>query len=104
MEIRFKLYSRDYCHLCHDLLAALEAMQDECGLEFAIEVIDVDADATDSALLELYDEKVPVLAAVTEDGERELCHYFLDRPAVLAHLQSLRREHAEHVEPAGLRS
>ncbi|SMB26730.1 conserved protein of unknown function [Sterolibacterium denitrificans] len=101
MEIRFKLYSRDYCHLCHDLLAALAAMQDECGLAFAIEVIDVDADSTDPALLEMYDEKVPVLAAVTEDGERELCHYFLDRQAVLAHLQSL---HQAHVGHTGLRS
>ena len=89
MKARFKLYSRDYCHLCHDLLAALEAVRDgsECPMDFVVEVIDVDAASTDPALLALYDEKVPVLVAVTTNGERELCHYFFDREAVLAHLQ-----------------
>lgn len=89
MKARFKLYSRDYCHLCHDLLAALEEMRGDrgCPLDFVVEVIDVDAASTDPALFALYDEKVPVLVAVTADGERELCHYFLDREAVRAYLQ-----------------
>ena len=43
---------------------------------FTFEVIDVDADP---ALVERFDELVPVLV---HQG-RELCHYFLDRDAVL---------------------
>jgi hypothetical protein len=43
---------------------------------FTFDVVDVDADP---ALVERYDELVPVLAL---DG-REICHYHLDRDAVL---------------------
>ena len=40
-----RLYSRNYCHLCHDMLAALEALRGEPGVpDFEIEVLDVDAD------------------------------------------------------------
>lgn len=71
------LYSRGYCHLCHDMLAALETLRGE--FEFELKVLDVDADP---ALLARYDELVPVLTA----GEAELCRYFLDREAVRAYL------------------
>ena len=60
------------------MLAALENLRAE--FDFSVEVIDVDADA---ALIELYDESVPVLV-----GQRaglplqQLCHYFLDLPVV----------------------
>ena len=74
---RLTLYSREYCHLCHDMLAALEALRGE--FEFELRVLDVDADP---ALLARYDELVPVLAA----GDDELCHYFLDAAAVRAYL------------------
>ena len=79
-----RLFSRDYCHLCHDMLAALEALRGEPGmLHFDIEVLDVDADP---ALEAQYDELVPVLV----DGEgRELCHYFLDAAKVREHLKRL---------------
>jgi glutaredoxin len=63
------LYGRQYCHLCHDMLAALKTLRGE--FSFEVEVVDVDADP---ALEARYDELVPVLAA---DG-RELCHYYLD--------------------------
>ncbi|MBV2235251.1 MAG: glutaredoxin family protein [Sterolibacterium sp.] len=92
MEIRFKLYSREYCHLCHDLLAALQSLRDEAGspADFVVDVVDVDAETMDPLLLARYDEKVPVLVAMTAEGEHELCHYFLDRAAVLDYLQSRR--------------
>ena len=79
-----RLFSRDYCHLCHDMLAALEALRSEPGmLHFDIEVLDVDADP---ALEAKYDELVPVLL----DGEgRELCHYFLDAAKVREYLKRL---------------
>ncbi|HWU98580.1 MAG TPA: glutaredoxin family protein [Oxalicibacterium sp.] len=75
--IHFTLYSRSYCHLCEDMLAALSALAIE---DSTIDVIDVDADET---LVALYDELVPVLMAQRDDepGKR-LCHYFLDEAAV----------------------
>ena len=71
------LYSRTYCHLCDDLLAALEPLRSE--FVFTVDVVDVDADP---ALEAKYDELVPVLTA---DG-CELCHYHLDEAAVRAYL------------------
>jgi len=77
-----RLFSRNYCHLCHDMLAALEILRSEPDVPFFdIEVVDVDADP---ALEAKYDELVPVLEA---DG-RELCRYFLDVPKVREYLGS----------------
>lgn len=75
----FTLYSRSYCHLCEDMLAALKAID---GSElFTVDVIDVDADP---ALLARFDELVPVLFG--DLAAPELCHYFLDRAAVTAYV------------------
>lgn len=75
------LYGRTYCHLCDDMLAALEALRGE--FSFAVDVVDVDADP---ALEAKYDELVPVLEA---EG-RELCHYFLDVAKVREYLARFR--------------
>ena len=75
------LYGRQYCHLCQDMLAALQALRGEYGFELA--VLDVDADP---ALLARYDELVPVLTA----ADRELCHYFLDEAAVRTYLAEVK--------------
>ena len=72
--MRLTLYGRSYCHLCEDMLRALEGMQGE--LHFTVEVIDVDSDP---ALEARYGEYVPVL--VDSDG-LEICHYFLDLTAL----------------------
>ena len=72
----FTLYSRSYCHLCDDMLGALEALQ-SASVRFTVSVIDVDADP---ALLARFDELVPVLFGKL--AEPELCHYFLDEAAV----------------------
>ncbi|WP_426338635.1 glutaredoxin family protein [Pseudoduganella sp. S-14] len=74
----FTLYSRSYCHLCEDMLAALNALQTP-GKPFTVEVVDVDAD---EALVARFDELVPVLFA--DLNEPELCHYFLDEAKVQA--------------------
>ena len=63
------LYSRAYCHLCDDMVAALEALQPRYG--FSLRIRDVDADP---ALEARYDVLVPVL---TLEGV-EICHYVLD--------------------------
>ena len=76
--VHFNLYSRSYCHLCDDMLAALENLRAE--FDFSVEVIDVDAD---EALIERYDELVPVLVGQRlGQSEQQLCHYFLDLPVV----------------------
>jgi len=76
----FTLYSRSYCHLCEDMLAALESLQTDT-VRFTVEVIDVDADP---ALVARFDELVPVLFG--DLARPELCHYFLDEPAVRNYL------------------
>jgi glutathione S-transferase len=82
---QLRLFSRNYCHLCHDMLAALEALRRQYGVPyFEIEVLDVDADPELEAK---YNERVPVLV----DGEgRELCHYFLDTAKVREYLGAIR--------------
>jgi glutaredoxin len=73
--------SRDYCHLCHGMIAALEQLQGR--YDFAIDVVDVDRAPS---LEEKWGDKVPVLL----DGEREICHYFLDLEAVEARLARMK--------------
>lgn len=74
----FIVYSRSYCHLCEDMANALEAFRSD--YDFTVEMIDVDAD---EALVALYDELVPVLVGKRAgQSPVQLCHYFLDVPAV----------------------
>jgi hypothetical protein len=63
------LYGRKYCHLCEDMLAALEALRGEH--DFLITMVDID-DCPEK--LDRYDELVPVLTL----DDAEICHYFLD--------------------------
>lgn len=82
--IRFALYSRTYCHLCDDMLQALQALSAE--YPFAVEVIDVDAD---EMLVAQFDELVPVLFGQKPGFEAvQLCHYFLDEAKVREFLAS----------------
>lgn len=78
----FILYSRSYCHLCEDMLAALRAFMAHAGLPYTVDVIDIDADPQ---LTDKFDELVPVLYGSDPAGP-ELCHYFLDEGALRRHL------------------
>jgi hypothetical protein len=78
----FTLYSRSWCHLCEDMLAALRRLEPP-GRPFAVEVIDIDAD---ERLVARFDELVPVLFGRLDAPE--LCHYFLDEAAVRAYLDA----------------
>ncbi|MEN9866636.1 MAG: hypothetical protein RL748_2226 [Pseudomonadota bacterium] len=76
--VEMLLYSRSYCHLCHDMEQALLNWQGQHPQHgFTYQVRDVDAEP--AALLQ-YDELVPVLLARGDSsGEwQEICHYFLD--------------------------
>jgi thioredoxin reductase (NADPH) len=79
--------SRSYCHLCDDLIAALEEIRRRIGATraFEISVVDIDRHADLEAI---YGDKVPVLL----DGETEICHYFLNEGALMTHLQRGRAE------------
>ncbi len=76
---RLTVYSRAWCHLCDDLLAALRPICAELGAD--IEIIDVDAHPE---FEEAYGERVPVVVG----SKTELCHYFLDAAAVRAYLMN----------------
>jgi thioredoxin reductase (NADPH) len=71
------LYFREYCSLCHQMLAQLQPWRERHG--FAIDVIDVDADPVLEAR---YNELVPVLL----DGDTEICHWHLDEAKLAARL------------------
>jgi hypothetical protein len=75
------VYGRTYCHLCDDMMAALQVLQGR----FAFKLLWVDVDS-DSILESRLGDKVPVLM----HDDRELCHYFLDEPVVTAYLLNLR--------------
>lgn len=81
MGVELTLMSRGYCHLCHDMEAALAPLAEEFGAE--VIVVDVDADPDLEAK---YDELVPVLL----HGDTELCHYFLDEAKTREYLAGIR--------------
>ena len=81
MSPTLTLLSREYCHLCHEMAEALERFRGR--YDFRVEVVDVDRHP---ALEEKWGEKVPVLL----DGEREICHYFLDIEALEARLARMK--------------
>ena len=75
------VYGREYCHMCHDMIAALEAFQAE--YLFEVEIVNVEEDET---LERRYGHLVPVLA---RNGE-EICHYHLDPVALAAYFGKIR--------------
>jgi len=72
--MRLRVYGRNDCHLCDDMIDALRRLQAALGFRF--EVLDVDAEP---ALAAQYGARVPVL--VDAEGE-EICHYWLDEDAL----------------------
>ena len=72
---------RTYCHLCEEMIAALEQLRGR--YDFDIEPVDIDRHPE---LEDKWGDKVPVLL----DGERELCHYFLDVDVVDARLARMK--------------
>jgi hypothetical protein len=78
---KLTVLSREYCHLCEELITALKQFQGRYS--FDIEIVDVDQRPE---LEERWGDKVPVLL----DGDLEICHYFLDHDAVDARLSRMR--------------
>ena len=71
--ISLRLYVREDCHLCEDMLYQLKTLQIE--LNFTLEIRDVDSNPL---WLKNYHEWVPVLKL----GDQEICHYHLDLHAL----------------------
>jgi len=81
------LYSRSYCHLCEDMLLALQSNFPAAMYQLAVKDVD-----QDPAAVALYDELVPVLVAQVADGsEMQLCHYFLDVGRVTEFLATFKK-------------
>ena len=76
--MRLTLYTRAECPLCDDMQLALRPYLERYPLELCR--VDIDRDPE---LQHLHGARVPVLAL---EG-RELCHWFLDEPALLARLE-----------------
>ena len=76
---RLTVFIRRGCHLCTDMLQALERLQPEFGFE--VSQVDIDSDP---GLLRRYDTRVPVLLA----GDTEICYYFLEEQRLRAYLRS----------------
>lgn len=77
------VYGRAECHLCQEMINALQQLQKR--LLFNFEVIDIDCDPE---LKTLYNDRVPVLMALHE--KQEICHYHLDISALSSYLARTR--------------
>lgn len=78
LKQQLTVYTRRGCHLCSDMMQALERLRPELGFQ----LLEVDIDA-DPELRRRFDTRVPVLAA----GEVEICYYFLEEASLRAHLR-----------------
>ena len=68
----FTVYSRQACHLCQEMIQALQCLQNDKAFEF--EIVEIDSKPE---LVERYGTKVPVL--VSQADNTEICHYHLDK-------------------------
>jgi glutaredoxin len=76
VTVRLHLYGRRECHLCAEMLDALERYAN------AVEVEEIDVDV-DPGLVRRFGADVPVL---TDDEGNEICRHFLDAAALERHL------------------
>lgn len=81
MTVRLILYSRPGCHLCDDMLSALQELDQEQELQ--VSVVNID---DDPALRNTYARRIPVL--VRADTRQILCESRLDEAAVMSCLSS----------------
>lgn len=77
------VYGREECHLCLDMIAALQELQKQRSFSFTFVDIDDDSD-----LKKRYGEKIPVLAS--SSNNQEICNYHLDIAVLDAYLDKFR--------------
>ena len=81
--MRLTLLSREWCHLCDEMLEALRPLVAGGGAQ--VTVIDVD-DPAHAALETVWGDDVPVLFAGDPESRNELCRHRLDAGRVAAAL------------------
>lgn len=74
------VYGRKDCHLCHDMINAVDQARHQLAFDFL--VVDID---TDKDLVARYGERIPVLVG----GEEEICHYHFDLAALGEYLSRI---------------
>ncbi len=79
--MKLTVLSREYCHLCEEMITALRNLQGR--FSFEVEIVDVDSRPELEAR---WGDLVPVLL----DGEIEICHYHLDMRALDARLARMK--------------
>nr|WP_295626055.1 glutaredoxin family protein [uncultured Nitrosomonas sp.] len=77
------IYGREDCHLCQDMMLALQRLQQQVSFDF--KVVDIDSDPE---LAKRYGERIPVLMSPLIN--QEICHYFLDLAALDDYLGKFR--------------
>ncbi len=77
------VYGREDCHLCQNMIFALQNLQKQVSFNF--QVIDIDSDPK---LVTRYGERIPVL--ISPLTSQEICHYFLDLVALDDYLGKFR--------------
>jgi thiol-disulfide isomerase/thioredoxin len=82
LPVLLTVYGREQCHLCQDMIAALQELRS--SYPFRLEVIDVDSDPD---LQSRYGQRVPVLMA----EDKEICHYHLDLNAFVRIFQGIEK-------------
>ncbi len=82
-KVMLVLYGREECHLCQQMISALQQVQKQMSLEF--QVIDIDSDLE---LVQRYNEKIPVLTSAMNG--QEICHHFLNMSALGDYLDKFR--------------
>lgn len=83
MPVDLVLYSRPGCHLCDDMLAALEDM--DVNRHLNVTIVNID---DDPGLRNAFDMRIPVLARA--DTREIICESRLDETAVLTCLGKIR--------------
>ncbi len=79
---KFIVYVREDCHLCQQMILALNNLSRQVSFNF--QVIDVDSDPE---LAAMYGEKVPALVSPTR---QMICYHFFDSSALGDYLSKIR--------------
>jgi hypothetical protein len=79
-RVRLTVYSRNYCHLCEEMITGLRLLQ--AGFRFELEIVDVDQDPE---LDRCYGEQVPVLVHAGD----EICRHRLDAAVLTDYLAKI---------------
>lgn len=79
MAIKLRLYSREGCHLCDEMLNELMSM--DIASQLHVQIVDIDSDPVTQRQFAL---RIPVLTAA--DNNEIICEQTLDHHAIVDYL------------------